>query len=257
VVRGIVIRTAASSGEVVLGLSCVRGLRGDERRAAVRALIDRVPHLVGLMEIRAPRRGHLLAGHHAALLWGRPYVAEDVAGVRFRIPLLAEFPVNVRALPGLIEMILDALDASPQDTVVETDAGVGGYTLHIALAARRVAAVTTEDQLDAAWENARANRLTNCHFYTRHPGRALEKIVRQEPVRRAFLHPPGTGLAAGLPAALRQAGVRHIVYLGRALRALADDAGALAGAGFRIGRVQPVDLSPHTSRIHALITATR
>jgi 23S rRNA (uracil1939-C5)-methyltransferase len=256
VLRGLISRIGAASGEVMLGLSVTRRLSSKERGIVVRALLDTVPGLVGLMEVHAPRRGGLMAGRRAGLLWGRSYVEEEVAGVRFHVPLTAEFPVNLRAVPGLIEMILAALDASSSDAVVEPDAGIGGYTLHVALGARRVVAITTVDQFDAAWANARLNRVTNCLFYTRNPLRALEKAARREPIRLAFLHPPGTGLAPDLPDALRRAGVQRVAYLGRALETITNDAVALEREGFRIRRVQPVDLSPHTSRVHALITAS-
>ncbi|HET8998654.1 MAG TPA: 23S rRNA (uracil(1939)-C(5))-methyltransferase RlmD [bacterium] len=256
ILRGLISRVGAASGEVMLGLSVMRPLSVAERGVVVRTLLDAVPQLVSLMEVRAPRRGHLLAGRRADLLWGRPYVEDDVAGVRFHVPLVAEFPVNRHAVPGLIELILGALDASSADTVLEPDAGIGGYTLHLALAAGRVVAVTTADQLDAAWDNARLNQITNCRFYTRNPVRALEKIAKREPIRLAFLHPPGTGLAPDLPPALRRAGIQRVAYLGRALGALANDAVTLEREGFRIRRVQPVDLSPQTSRVHALISAS-
>jgi 23S rRNA (uracil1939-C5)-methyltransferase len=255
-VRGLVTRAAAATGEVMLGLSVSRRLSLEERAAVVRALLDGVPNLVGVMEVPVPRRGHQVTGRRTDLLWGRPYVQEDVAGVRFRVPLLAEFPVNLRALPGLIEKILAALDASSSDAVLEPDAGIGGYTLHLALAAARVLGVTTPDQFDQAWENARLNGMANCAFYTRDPARALEKALRKGPVRAAFLHPAGTGLALHLPDALRRSGVRRVAYLGRALVALARDTELLERKGFRIREVQPIDLSPHTSRVHALITAS-
>jgi 23S rRNA (uracil1939-C5)-methyltransferase len=254
--RGVISRVGAASGEVMLGLSLIRRLTSKERGVVVHALLDTVPGLVGLMEVHATRRGRLMAGRRADLLWGRSYVEEDVAGVRFHVPLAAEFPVNLRAVPGLIEMVLAALDASSSDAVVEPDAGIGGYTLHVALGAGRVVAITTVDQFDAAWANARLNRMTNCLFYTRNPLRALEKAAQREPIRLAFLHPPGTGLAPDLPAALRRVGVQRVAYLGRSLRALTNDAVALEQEGFRISRVQPIDLSPHTSRVHALITAS-
>jgi 23S rRNA (uracil1939-C5)-methyltransferase len=256
VLRGLVIRTAAATGEVMLGLAVTRRLSPVERPLVVRTLLDRVPHLVSLMEARAPRRGHLLTGRRADLLWGRPYIQEEVAGVRFHVPLLAEFPANARVLPTLIELILGALDATPTDTVVEPDAGIGGYSLHMALGAARVVAITAAASLEMAWENARLNRITNCQFYARDPVRALEKAARRGQVRLAFLHPSGTGLASGLPGALRRAGVSRVVYLGRALPALARDAAALQQEGFRIRQVQPIDLSPHTSRVHALVTAS-
>jgi 23S rRNA (uracil1939-C5)-methyltransferase len=252
VLRGLLSRAGAATGEVLAGVSAVRRLSPVERRLVVRALLDRIPHLVGLMEVRAPR-GHLLAGRRSDLLWGRPYVAEEVAGVRFHIPLLAEFPVNALSLPGVIELVLAELDASSADTVVEPDAGIGAYTCHLALAAGRVVAVTEVAQLDAAWANARLNRLTNCAFYTRDPARALGKLAG---AHLAFLHPPGGGIAPGLLRALRAAGVRRVVYLGRALRALERDVAALERDGYRVLAVRPIDLSPHTSRVHALVTAS-
>jgi 23S rRNA (uracil1939-C5)-methyltransferase len=252
---GLIARTGAATGEVLVGLPARRPLSAEERALVVRTLLDRVPGLVGLLEVRAPRRGHLLTARRAHLLWGRPHVREEVAGVRFQVPLLAQFPVNLPAVPDLVERVLAALDPSAGETILEPHAGIGGYTLHLALSAGRVAAVTTVDQVDAAWDNARLNGIANCHFYTRDPLKALEKVARRAPPALAFLHPPGTGLDPRLPAALRQAGVRRVVYLAGALSAIAADAGALARAGFRLREAQAVDLSPQTSRVHALLTA--
>jgi len=253
--RGVLARVGVATGEVLLGLKVSEPLTIAGRAITVRALLDGVPGLVSIMEVRVPRTGHLIRGRRTSLLWGRPYIREEVAGVRYHIPALAEFPTNARALPGLIELILAELDAGPQDTVIEPDAGIGAYTLHLALAAGRVLGITEEGLLDAAWGNARLNRITNCVFYTRDPLRALEKIKRHGPVRHAFLHPPGAGVPLGLARGLRRGGITRVVYLGRTLVALERDALALAKAGFRITRVQPVDVSPQTSRLAVVLTA--
>ncbi len=253
--RGVIARVAAATGEVMLALAVCEPLSLAGRAAAVHALIDRVPGLVSIMEVRVLRRGHLRRGRPASLLWGRGYIREEVAGVRYHVPVLAEFPANARAFPGVIEMVLAELDAGPGDTIVEPDAGIGAYTLHLALSAGRVVALTDDRLLDAAWANARLNRIQNCLFYTRDPIRALEKAARRGPVRLALLHPPGAGLPAGLPDALRRVGVARAVYLGRSVGALCRDAAALGRAGYEITRVQPLDTSPQTSRLTVLVTA--
>ena len=254
ILRGIMGRVGGATGDVMLGLAVDAPLPPAGRVGVVGALLDRVPGLVSIVEVRVPARGRVFRGRRVSLLWGRPYIREDVAGVRYHLPPLAEFPANTRALPGLIEMVLDALDARPDDVVFEPDAGVGAYTLHLALGAGRAIGVTTDGDLDAAWENARLNQIRNCMFYARDPLRALEKVRRSGPVQRAFLHPPGRGLPPGVPEALRQAEVGRAVYLGRALPALGRDAAAFAAAGYTVTRVQPVDLSPQTSRVAALVT---
>jgi 23S rRNA (uracil1939-C5)-methyltransferase len=252
--RAIRARVGAATGEVLLGLGVSEPLSVDGRAAVVRSLLDRIPGLVSIMEVRLPGRGPMRAGRRATLLWGRPYLREEAAGVRYHVPLLGEFPLNARALPGLLEMILTQLDAGPADTVVEGEAGIGAYTVHLALSAGRVIGLTREDHLEAAWANAHLNRLTNVMFYVRAARRALEKVQRYGRARLAFLHPSGGGVAPDALGALRRAGVVRLVYLGRALGTLGRDAHALRGAGFRLVRVQPVDLSPQTSRVHALLT---
>jgi 23S rRNA (uracil1939-C5)-methyltransferase len=253
--RGVMARVGAATGEVMLGLKVSEPLTIEGRSAVVRALLDRVPGLISIMQMRVPRTIALLRGRRPSLLWGRPYIRDEIAGVRYHIPVLAEFPINARALPGVIELVLGQLDIASGDNVIETDAGVGAYTLHLALAAGRVMGITDENLLDAAWGNARLNRLGNCLFYTRDPIKALEKLKRYGPVHHAFLHPPGEGLPAGLPRGLRGGGITRIVYLGRTLGAVNRDTQALAKVGYRIVRVQPLDVSPHTSRLAVLVTA--
>jgi 23S rRNA (uracil1939-C5)-methyltransferase len=256
VLRGIAARVGAATGEVLIGLAVSEELTIAARAMVVRALLDRVPGLVSIMELRVPRRSHLIRGHSESLLWGRPYIRDEAAGVRYHIPALAEFPSNARAFPGIIETILSELDPGGTDTIFEPDAGIGAYTLHLALAAGRVIGITGEDWLDAAWANARLNRIGNCVFYTRDPLKALEKFARRGAVRLAFLHPRGAGLSPELVRGLRQNGIERIVYLGGTLRTLARDAAALVRSRYRIVRAQPMDVSPHTSRVAVLLTAS-
>jgi 23S rRNA (uracil1939-C5)-methyltransferase len=175
--------------------------------------------------------------------------------VRYHIPALAEFPSNMHAFPGIIETILSELDPSGTDAIIEPDAGIGAYTLHLALAAGRVIGITGEEWLDAAWTNARLNRIDNCVFYARDPLKALEKFVRRGPVRLAFLHPRGAGLSPDLVPGLRRHGIERIVYLGGTLRTMARDAAMLVRGRYRIVRAQPMDVSPQTSRVAVLLTA--
>jgi 23S rRNA (uracil1939-C5)-methyltransferase len=256
ILRGLLVRVGAATGEVMLGLSTTERFGIAGRAMVVRAFLDSVPGLVSIMEARVQRHSHLMRGRHTSLLWGRPYIQDEAAGVRYHVPLLAEFPSNANAFAAVVEMILAELDPGPADTVIEPSAGIGAYTLHLALAAGRVVGVTGEEWMDAAWENARLNRLDNCVFYTRDPLKALAKVARRwGPVRLAFLRPDGAGLPDGLLRGLRQHGVARLVYLGRSLSATGRDAAALAAAGFHIARVQPVDTSPHTSRLSVLLTA--
>jgi len=253
--RGVLGRVGSATGEVLLGLAVGGRLDAGARTAVVRALLDRIPGLVGIVEIAAPPAGHLLRSRRSSLLWGRAWVREEVAGVRYRVPLLAEFPANPRAFAGAVELVLGALDASRDDTVVEIGAGIGAYTLQLALATGRAVGVTTGALLAAARANARHNGLENCTFYARDVVRAVEKAARVRGVGCALIRPQGGALAPAVVRALRRAGVRRLAYLGRSLRGLDRDAAALRAGGYLLRWARPLDMSPHTSRTSVLMLA--
>jgi len=253
-IRSVRLRVAEATGDLMVGLVVPVPLSSDDREQVVVAFLDQVPGLTSLIEL-TPRPGpHGIEEYDADLLWGRPYLRKEVLGVRLQVPPLANFPVNGRAFPGLLELILERLGGSPTDGLVELNAGIGAFTFHLALDVARVVAVTAERDLDAAWTNAGLDNFSNVTFVADGFGSEWHEAVRGEPARLAFLHPPGTGLPPAATRALKLAGVQHVVYLGSALGALARDVAVLVKEGFSLRHVQPVDLSPHTSRVHGLLT---
>ena len=255
-VRGVRLRVAETTGDLMVGFVVTRPMSSEDRERVVGAVMDQIPGLTGLMEF-VPRSGtHASEEYDTSLLWGRAHLRDEVLGVRLQIPPLGDFPINVRAFPGLLEMILAELDGARTDALVELNAGIGAFTLHLALDVGKVIAVTSERDLDDAWTNAGLDDFSNVTFVAEGFGSEWQEAIRDEPIRLAFLHPPGTGLPTAAGRLLKHAGVRHIVYLGGALGALTRDVVALGNEGFRVESVQPVDLTPHTSRAHALVTLT-
>jgi len=254
VIRRIRIRVAASSDDVAVGV-VVSAPLAQEDRAAVVALLRgyQIPGLISIMAVVEPRAPQGVQ-MPADLLWGRAYLREEVLGVRYRVPFAANFPVNPLAFPGLLDLVLTQASPCPGDTMLELDAGIGTFTFHLASAVERIIAVTEGRDLDVAWEHASCVGVSNVTFVVDTEESLWYDTIGTHPVRLAFLHPPGRGLAPGVAGILRNFGVRRVVYLGRALGTLAHDASALTEAGFPVVRAQPVDLHPQTSFTHVLLT---
>jgi 23S rRNA (uracil1939-C5)-methyltransferase len=253
-IRGVRLRVAETTGDLMVGFVVPHPMSSDDRERVVGAVLDQIPGLTGLVEF-IPRPGaHGVEEYDSSLLWGRGHLRKEVLGVRLQVTLLADFPVNLRAFPGLLEMILGELDGSRTDALVELNAGIGAFTLHLALDVGRVIAVTSERDLDTARTNAALDDFANVTFVADGFGSEWHEAIRGDAIRLAFLHPSGTGLPVAAVRTLKLAGVRHIVYLAGALGTLARDVAALAKEGFMVHHVQPVDLTPQTSRAHALVT---
>jgi len=256
-VRGVVGLTAAATGEALAVLSTTGPL--PDRMAFVRALLDRVPGLVGILLTVQRRPLPRLLGPRLDLLWGRPFVREELLGVRWRLdPRLPVLP-SPRALELLFETVREAARLRGEEQVLEAFAEGGVLTLALAACVRRaVGVVADREAMTAAWATAAANGIANAVFYTRDPGRVLVKLHRRgERSDVLVLAPPGAGLPAELGPALQAAGPPRLVYVARSLRALAEDLRRLRGWGYAAGAVRPLDLFPQTSHVHTVVALER
>ncbi|HXF82944.1 MAG TPA: 23S rRNA (uracil(1939)-C(5))-methyltransferase RlmD, partial [bacterium] len=172
--RGLIVQTAQATGELMVILSASGEL--PDRMACVRALRDALPALVSVFLSVQPRHTPELLGR-CVLLWGRPYVDEEIAGVRLRLGPRPDIPPAPQAAVQWLEAIGAALAPGPLDVVVDTACGDGFVPLWLARRARRVIGVAADRAaMHRAWDQARLNGTSNCLFYTREPARVVAKL---------------------------------------------------------------------------------
>jgi 23S rRNA (uracil1939-C5)-methyltransferase len=253
-VRGVVGQVGVSTGEVMVVLCAAREV--PDRMALVRALVDRVPGLVSLQLSVQPARTPEMLGS-VRLLWGRPYIEDVIAGLRLRLYATAAVPPNPRAVPLYLEAIARAVEDG--GVVVDVACEEGLVPLALASRARTVVGVAPDrDAMRRAWENADLNGIRNCVFYTRSPARVLRKLrERGEEVDALVATARGEPTPPEVFAEAAQAGIRRAVCASHSLTLLARDVAAARACGFVPVEVQPVDLLPQTSRIHAVVSLRR
>ena len=72
-----------------------------------------------------------------------------------------------------------------------------------------------------------------------------------------LVDPPRAGLHPGVIAPLSELGARRIVYVSCNIGTAARDLRSFGFAGYRLRRVQPVDLFPHTAHLECVLTLER
>jgi 23S rRNA (uracil1939-C5)-methyltransferase len=254
--RHVVIRAARGSREAVMMLVVTRNDRA--LRGPLRAFLRQPDPPGGFLLNMHDRPGPYMVGDKTLHLSGRPQILERIAGAVFLVSPHAFFQTNADGAEALVALVLERAGAAPM-SVLDLYAGAGLFAIPLAARGHRVTAV--EEDRNAASDaarNGRVNRLSpdRLRFIRARVEDALPQI-RERP-DLAILDPPRAGCS---PAVIRDLFGRlappSVLYVSCNPAALAAELPAMLGAGYRIERIQPVDMFPHTEHVEVAATIVR
>jgi 23S rRNA (uracil1939-C5)-methyltransferase len=232
--------TAAPGGVVLVGAAT--GAPGSSDLAATEALLARIGSV----------RGAVLVGGGSRRVLGDPTVRVPLErGLDLEVPGDAFTQVNPGANQKLVQAVLALGAFRAGNRVLDLYAGAGNFSVPVA---RRGAAVVGVERDPVAVLAAQANAarlgLGDARFQATRVDDALRTHAPGD-VDTVVLDPPRAG-AAGVLEALAALRAPRILYVSCEPSTLARDVRALVARGYRLGRVQPVDLFPQTYHIETV-----
>lgn len=184
---------------------------------------------------------------------GSDEITEMVGTERYRVSSKAFFQVNTDGAETLVELVLEMLDPQPTDTIVDFYAGVGLFAVPLARKAEKVLAVEGNT---AAIRDLRFHKKgLPIHVV----GTSVEDSRPQLPqtVDKVVADPPREGLGAEIAERIAQMKPSTIALVACDPASLARDVKSLVEHGYRLERVVPVDLFPHTFHVEAVAELRR
>jgi 23S rRNA (uracil1939-C5)-methyltransferase len=255
--RHLVVREGRNTGQALVLLVTAAGERF-ERDHFVEVL-RRFPEVRSIYWAvnDSPAEVTNLAGE---LLWGDDAIEEELCGLRFRVRPNAFLQTNTAMAERLYEVVRGYAELTGEESVYDLYCGIGTIGLSLARDALTVWGVeVSEESIACAIENAELNAIGNAAFFAGEVGRSLEELrERAGPPDVLVVDPPRAGLAGK---ALRRIGrleARRLVYVSCNPTTLAADVKELASEwGYRLVRVRPVDMFPHTPHIETVALLAR
>lgn len=249
--RHLYIRTNAE-GQALVGL-VTSGPDFPDRESFCSELRAEVPNIVGIHQNVQRERTSVVLGEQWRRLWGAREIEEKMGPFRFVVSPGAFLQVNTPAA----EVLYDAAKAAVREggrkfpMGLDLYCGVGTLTLWMSDAFPKVLGVEeNKDAVDDAWRNAERNGVKNCRFKTGRAESVLPKLAAELPSECAVVvDPPRIGLSQPVRRFLTEKRVRRLVYVSCDPATFARDAGYLCHSGYKLIRVQPVDLFPQTSHV--------
>lgn len=206
-----------------------------------------------------PRLADTAAGEQRAVLRGRPWIEEELAGRRFRISPTAFFQTHTAGAEVLVHTVAEALGPAPR--LLDLYCGAGTFALALADRFPEVLGVEANPEAVA---DARANAIRNGVQGTRFACGELENLLRQgelagTPVGDAavVVDPPRAGLHPRVARWLAALPARRLVYVACHAPSLKRDRHLLEEGGWRATSLWTVDLFPQTGHVEAVVRFDR
>ncbi len=192
----------------------------------------------------------LLSDNEPANLIGSAQVHYHVFDRVFCVTAGAFFPVNAPMAEVLVREVIDILSLTGDESILECYSGVGLFT---AFLAERADYLLSIESYPPAVTDADANLvdLENIDLVEGSVEDVLADLDDQFDV--VFVNPPHSGLSAPALRGILALKPPRIVYVSSDPASLARDCRQFCDKGYRLVKVQPVDMSPQTYHIETVV----
>jgi 23S rRNA (uracil1939-C5)-methyltransferase len=189
------------------------------------------------------------------LLWGEEAIEEALLGLRFRVRPNAFMQTNTAMCERLYRLAGEYAGLTGEETVYDLYCGAGTIGLSLARDALTVWGIdSSEESIACAVENAELNGIANAAFFAGEVGADVEELRdRAGPPDVVVVDPPRAGLAGKSLKRVAALEAPRLVYVSCNPTTLAGNAKELIGEfGYRLERVRPLDMFPHTPHIESV-----
>ena len=258
--RHLLVRRAAMTGEILIDLVTSSQTAGAVMReeTLLSELVNRLRELplegriVGILHTVNNSVADIIQNDRTDILYGQDHFYEELLGLRFKITPFSFFQTNSRGAEVLYGTARDFLGGVKDQVVFDLYSGTGTIAQMLAPVARKAVGVEiVEEAVEAARENARLNGLENCEFLAGDVLKVLDDIQQKPDV--IILDPPRDGIHPKALPKITAYGVDRIVYISCKPTSLARDLPWFQQHGYRVEKVQCVDMFPATGHIETIV----
>jgi 23S rRNA (uracil1939-C5)-methyltransferase len=193
-------------------------------------------------------------------LWGEDAIEESLCGLRFRVRPNAFLQTNTSMAERLYQLAREYAGLTGEETVYDLYCGIGTIGLTMARGALTVWGVeASEESVACALENAEVNGIANAAFFAGDVAESLEELRdRAGQPDVVVVDPPRAGLSGKALRRMARLKAPRIVYVSCNPTTLAGNLKTLASDwDYRLVRVRPVDMFPHTPHVEAVALLER
>ena len=256
--RHVLVKRGFTSGEVMVVLVGASGYFPMKKKF-VAALLEKHPEITTVVLNINPKDTNLVLGDREEVLYGNGYIEDTLCGRIFRISPKSFYQINPVQTEKLYNKAMELAQLDKNTKVLDAYCGIGTIGLVAAKTAGNVIGVELNpDAVKDAIANAKRNNEKNARFYCADAGDFMETLAAEgEKFDVIFMDPPRSGSSRKFIDSLAIADPKRVVYISCNPETLARDLQYMIKKGYKVKKICPVDMFPHTNHIECVVLLCR
>lgn len=252
--RHLLVKTGFRSGETMVVL--VTGAKEfPKKRSFINALVKNCPYITTVIQNVNSKFTSLVLGDVSEVLFGDGKITEELCGMKFRISPKAFYQINPIQTEILYGKALEFADFKGDEEIIDAYCGTGTIGLIASSKVKSVIGVEiNKDAVKDAKENARLNGVQNIKFYNADAGKFMTELSENRTkIDAVIMDPARAGADIPFLFSLVKLSPEKVVYVSCNPETLARDLRYLTKNGYKVKKIQPVDMFPHTEHTENIV----
>ena len=258
--RDVIIRNSAS-GEWMVIIQFHYDETGGEKEALglLQHIADKFPQITSLLYLNNQKCNDTIGDQDILVFKGNDHIFELMEDLKFKVGPKSFYQTNTEQAYHLYSIAREFAELSGNDIVYDLYTGTGTIANFVARQVKQVIGIEyVPEAIEDAKINSKINGITNTLFYAGD----MKDILNDDFIREhgrpdvIITDPPRAGMHPDVIKTILRAAPERIVYVSCNPATQARDLQDLDGL-YRVEKVQPVDMFPHTPHVENVVLLTK
>jgi len=260
--RNIMIREGAHTDEIMINF-----ITRENGKEILKTLIDDLiisyPEITSIVNNVTESKAQTSYGGEEILLYGNSVIHDKIGGILYEISANAFFQTNTKGAEQLYGIVREFAMETDKPVIWDFYSGTGSIALFLADIAKKIYGFEVfSEAVKNANENARKNDINNCEFFEANLDTFFQmnqKLIQSLlPPDIVVIDPPRAGIHPKFLSHIVDSGAPKIIYVSCNPSTQARDIEKLVCVyGYKVEKIQPVDMFPHTWHIESVALLTK
>ena len=231
----------------------------NDYRLEIKGLLDYLhesfPEIIALLYVENLKFNDTIGDQEIKVLYGQDYIIETMEDLQFKVGPKSFYQTNTEQAYELYKVAREFAQLSGNELVYDLYTGTGTIANFVAKKARQVIGIEyVPEAIEDAKVNSQINGIENTLFFAGDMKKVLNDAFVAKYGRPDVIitDPPRAGMDPDVVDVILNAAPKRIVYVSCNPATQARDL-ALLDTKYRVTKIQPVDMFPHTQHVENVV----